>query len=184
MKHFKLSYILFSICFLFSLVACLETQPAHMEYKASYQYTVTAVIDGDTITVTDGNASFRIRIAAMDAPEHQQKQGKAATQRLKSLVLNKKVTYHSVGTGLDRYGRSLGQIKVKDQDVSMILISEGLATYYRPFCKDYPDHKEIYNYEPVAYIQAEKNAQEKKLGVWFDADFIMPCQFRRLNKNK
>ena len=67
----------FSILLLsFLCLSCLASQTRGERRQTPYQYTVTAVLDGDTITVTDGNASFRVRLAALDAPEYQQKEGK------------------------------------------------------------------------------------------------------------
>ncbi len=146
-----------------------------------YRYKVIYVLDGDTFAATDGNVQFRVRIAAMDAPEKGQAYAKLATYRLKSLVLNKQVTIIPVGRGFDRYGRVLGKVIRAGEDIALNMISDGLATYYRPTCQDYPAAKDKYNYEPEIYIAAENKARQTKKNLWSYKHIILPCRARRLH---
>ncbi len=59
-------------------------------------YTVTKVIDGDTLDVTPkwrfgGTSGKRVRLAGVYAPELKERSGKAARKRLSDRVLNRKV---------------------------------------------------------------------------------------------
>ncbi len=94
------------------------------------EYQVVHVIDGDTIVAGDGNVSFHVRIAAMDAPEKGQAYGKVAKLRMQELVNGKTITIEPIDKGYDKYGRVLGKVMVGEKDPALILIQEGLATYY------------------------------------------------------
>lgn len=59
-------------------------------------FTVVSVVDGDTFDVTPrwewhGQSGTRVRIAGYDAPESYQYGGAAATNRLRSLILDRPV---------------------------------------------------------------------------------------------
>ncbi len=147
-----------------------------------YQYSVVRITDGDTFVATDGNIKFKVRIAGMDAPEKSQSFGKVATNALSTLISNHTVTIKTVGNGMDQYGRVLGIVFVDGKDTAENLIQQGLATYYRPRCNDYPADKTSYNYDPRLYIQAEMQARSKKLNFWSINNVTLPCEFRRQNR--
>lgn len=146
----------------------------------SHKYKVVSVLDGDTFIATDGNIKFKVRIAAMDAPEKGQSYGKVAQYRLKKMLSGQNIAITSISKGVDRYGRVLGLVSLNGKDIALDLISEGLATYYRPSCKDYPSDKDKYNYDPRPYIAAEKEARKSKKNMWSDEHAMLPCKFRRL----
>jgi len=158
---------------------------AHAEQSnwKSFNYTAIRIIDGDTLEATDGNIKFKVRIVGMDAPEHDQAFGKVSKAALGDFVLNKKINLQPVKQGLDRYGRTLSQVYVDGQDVSLLMIQKGLATYYRPECKDYPESANRYNYDPRSYVQAETQAKQAKLNIWSVAIFELPCTFRHKAKH-
>ena len=165
--------------FIFSifLALCLFAGPIHSK---DYRYKVLKVQDGDTFIATDGNVKFRVRIAAMDAPEKGQPYSKIATYRLREMIQGKEVEIIPVSDGLDRYSRVLGYVKLNNEDIALSLINEGLALYYRPTCKDYPADKKKYNYDPQAYIKAEAQARKEKLNIWKESDVVYPCKYRRM----
>ncbi|MBF0105471.1 MAG: thermonuclease family protein [Deltaproteobacteria bacterium] len=164
----------------FVTLTCLIPTPlfAEPETWQTHSYTVTRVLDGDTIQLTDGNLKFMLRIATIDAPEKAQSFGKVAKARLQELVGGKNVKIKPVGSGIEKYGRILGIAYIDSVDVSIKLIEEGLALYYRPFCKDYPEGKEKYDFDPRPFVEAEKIAKEKKLNFWSVKD-VLPCEFRK-----
>jgi len=185
MKTIRLKFILSLLLFLF--IACSspsvqKNETVKVGQAVQNYYTVTKVIDGDTFEATNGSHVVRVRIAGMDAPEYKQAYGKRATYQLRKEIKDKKVRIQMVGEGLDKYGRVLGHVFVDEQDVSLVMIKQGLATYYRPFCTEYPRYLEHYNYDPVKYVEAEKKAKEKGLGIWGAGKNILPCLYRSKNR--
>jgi micrococcal nuclease len=82
-------------------------------------YTVTNVVDGDTVEVTDSaGATARVRLIGVDAPETGACGGEAATMAMVGLVLGKAVTLTPGGDGedVDRYGRLLRYVDQDDRD--------------------------------------------------------------------
>lgn len=150
---------------------------------SSITYSVVRITDGDTFVATDGNIQFKVRIAGMDAPEKAQSYGKVAKTALSTLISGKKITIRTVGNGMDQYGRVLGIVFVEGKDIAENLIQQGLATYYRPRCHDFPADKDKYNYDPRTYIAAETAAKAKKLNFWSINSIPLPCEFRRQNRN-
>ncbi len=146
--------------------------------KPSFFYKAVSVLDGDTFIGTDGNVTFRVRIAAMDAPEKGQPYSKMATSRLKQLLISGNIIIKPVDKGYDRYGRVLGAVFVGKEDVALTMIQEGLATYYRPSCRDYPLDGNKYNYDPAIYVKAEKQARELSQNMWALSNLELPCRYR------
>lgn len=165
--------------FTFGLLITLLFSSVLVQAK-DYLYKVIKVQDGDTFIATDGNIKFRVRLAAMDAPEKGQPYSKIATYRLGEMVQDKEVEITPVSDGLDRYSRVLGFVKAGGKDIALSLIEQGLATYYRPTCKDYPADKKKYNYDPRPYIEAENRAKKEKLNIWKKSDLVFPCKYRRM----
>lgn len=147
-----------------------------------HQYQVVHIIDGDTFVASDGNVSFHVRMAGIDAPEKDQAYGKVAKLRLQEMIKGKSITIDPVGKGYDRYGRVLGKVVVDGTDPALTLVQEGLATYYRPSCRDYPEDKREYDYDVTPYLQAETAAKQLKKNIWSDPNIILPCKWRRLEK--
>lgn len=173
----------FLIAWLITISAYAENQgkyPQAAEWS-QYAYTVLKIIDGDTFVATDGNVRFKVRIVGMDAPEIKQSYGKIAQHSLSTLLLNQKIKIQPVKAGMDMYGRVLGQVYLNGTDVAEAMIKEGRAAYYRPKCRNYPEDKNQYNYDPRPYVEAEKKAKEVKLGIWLLAGFELPCVFRKVH---
>lgn len=144
------------------------------------RYRVVHISDGDTFDATDGHITFRVRMIAMDAPESRQSFGQWATTELKKSIEGKVVVLQSVGKRpLDKYNRVLGQVFVDGKDISLSMIEKGFATYYRPRCKNYPEDKGLYTYDPRPYVEAEAKARAAGLGVWSEKNWMLPCQFRK-----
>ena len=168
------------IRFLILAIASLWCLGLHAEDgKPSFVYKTVLVLDGDTFIATDGNVTFRVRIAAMDAPENGQPYSKMATFRLKQILMSGNVIIKPVGKGHDRYGRVLGAVFVGQEDVALTLIQEGLATYYRPSCRDYPADGNKYNYDPAIYVKAEKQSNELGQNMWSRPRVELPCRYRQ-----
>jgi endonuclease YncB( thermonuclease family) len=173
------SHFVFSIMVILLLVSNSLRAGTNESWR-DHRYTVLKITDGDTFTATDGNLRFRVRMAGLDAPEKAQSFGKVATNALATLIDGKSVAIEPVGSGIDGYGRVLGKVYVDGSEVALSLISQGLATYYRPRCIEYPENKKDYDYDPRGYVEAEKLARTKKLNLWADGiGTTLPCEFRR-----
>ncbi|MBI4211075.1 MAG: thermonuclease family protein [Deltaproteobacteria bacterium] len=142
-------------------------------------YHVVHIVDGDTFDATDGQITFRVRVAGMDAPESKQEFGKWATVELKKLIEGKEITIQPIAKGLDRYNRILGQVFLEGEDISLLMIQKGFAFYYRPRCRDYPEDKQLYDYDPRSYVDAEKAARATEVVIWSKKSVKLPCQFRK-----
>lgn len=118
----KLVYWVIVVCFLPSL---------------SLAATVTRILDGDTLEVTEDSKTLRVRLIDIDAPEKKQPYGQKAKQFLTDFVKDADaVAVRSMGT--DRYGRTLAQVYVKKCDseclsylVNAEMVKNGYAWAYR-----------------------------------------------------
>ena len=131
----------------------------------------TKVIDGDTIhVVTGGNVRFKVRLERIDAPEKDQPYGKEATDYLVKLIKGKTVRVEWVKK--DQYGRILGIVFLDKTDINLKMVETGNAWHYKFYDKT------------TSYAEAEKEAREKKLGLWVDPDPVEPYQFRKMKKGR
>jgi len=149
---------------------------------SKYNYRVVKVLDGDTLVASDGNVSFHVRIAGIDAPEKDQAYGKVSKLRLQELIGGETIQIIPVGKGYDKYSRVLGKVLLDDKEPAIILVEEGLATYYRPTCHDYPADKQKYEYDISPYLNAEFVARKLKKNMWSNPNGILPCKWRRLGE--
>ncbi|MBT3515158.1 MAG: thermonuclease family protein [Nitrospina sp.] len=153
---------------------------------------VIKVVDGDTIIVLDDNGfKYRIRLAAIDAPEKKsQPYSSESTMSLRWLVHNKGATVEY--SKYDRYGRIVGKIMVgskgdkhcliiecaRTTDVGLEQIKSGMAWHY----KRYQNEQSIEDRK--FYSSAERVAKKKQIGLWRDKNPIQPWKWRRDNRLK
>jgi endonuclease YncB( thermonuclease family) len=112
------------------LLALLVLTAHHSALAEELWGRVVKVSDGDTISVLDSrNATHRVRLAGIDAPESRQDFGTRSRQSLSDLVFNKLVVvqWHKK----DRYGRLVGVVIVEGVDVGLIQLRRGLAWHYK-----------------------------------------------------
>lgn len=118
------------------------------------QNIVTSVPDGDSLQLSDGR---RVRLLGIDAPERNQCMATEAREKLRSLVMKKKVKLEDTMT--DDYGRILANVIVEDfwthPLLNRALVSAGLAKY-------------IYVQSPYSQVlkDAMESAKSNKLGIW------------------
>jgi micrococcal nuclease len=113
---------------------------------------VVTVTDGDTFTVAAGKQRVRVRLAEIDAPERGQPWGQRAKKALSAMINAKAVRI--VAMGLDRQGRTLGRVYVKDVDVNAEMVRRGSAHVYRAHLTD------------TSLIAAEDEARVARRGLW------------------
>ena len=157
-------------CAIWPLAALLYFMPGIPSTVASpteISGRVVGVIDGDTIEVLfPGNSLSRIRLAEIDAPEKNQPWGRRAKRGLSALVFGK--TVRVVRQGQDRYGRTIGQIRVSDTYVNKEMVKSGLAWAYRRYLSD------------RSLLNDEDQARAGKIGLWSDnpANIVPPWEWR------
>ena len=126
---------------------------------------VSRVADGDTITVVHGGDTTRIRLDGIDTPEMDQAFGVQARTFTLSRVSGRQVivTVHDV----DRYGRFVARVQIDGVDLSVVLVSEGLAWHYTRYSDD------------AVLARAEAEARAKKIGLWSQRSPVPPWEYRR-----
>jgi uncharacterized endonuclease HI_1296 len=125
---------------------------------------VIKISDGDTITIlTQQRKQVKVRLYGIDAPEKKQPYGQKSRQFLASLIAGQVVEVEPKGK--DRYKRTLGIIHYKGQDINAQMVLNGYAWAYVKYSK--------------IYVDQEKLAREKKLGLWQSNDPTPPWEWRK-----
>ncbi len=144
---------------------------------------VVKVSDGDTINVQDpGGTKLKIRLYGIDAPETEksnkktghiskpgQPYGEEAFRALENLVAHRKVTVEVIDR--DRYNRLVALVWLADRNINEAMVAEGYAWAYKQYL-DTPYASE--------FIRREREARQKRLGLWRQANPQPPWEFRRL----
>jgi endonuclease YncB( thermonuclease family) len=128
---------------------------------------VVSIADGDTLTIlADGQYQYRIRLSEIDAPESGQPFGRSSRKMLSDLTFGKQVTVRVVD--LDRYGRTVGRVRVGSVDVNAQMVKQGGAWAFRQYQSD------------QRFQLWEKEARAAKRGLWgLQADqIIAPWDWR------
>ena len=130
---------------------------------------VVGVTDGDTLTVlATGNRQVKIRLAGIDAPEHDQPFGQRSRQSLSKLAFGPTATVAVQKT--DEYGRTVGTVTVGGVNVEAEQVRRGLAWVYRHYTDD-------------ARLRAlEAEAKAARRGLWADAQPMPPWEWRHGGK--
>jgi len=127
---------------------------------------VVRVADGDTITVLGAsNVQHKVCLDKIDAPEKKQAFGEKSKQHLSEMVFGKDVKVE--WQKKDRYGRILGEVYVCSTNANLQMVKDGMAWHYKLY-----DKTEV-------YAAAEKDARDKRIGLWSDPNPIEPHEFRK-----
>ncbi|QQS55105.1 MAG: thermonuclease family protein [Candidatus Competibacteraceae bacterium] len=138
-------------------------------HAAEFGGRVVGVSDGDTLTVrTDDNRRVRVRLAGIDAPEHDQPYGSAATRSLAGLALNRVVRVRVVAE--DDYGRTVGAVRSGGRDLDAEQVRRGMAWVYRRYARS----RRLY--------ALEAEAKQARRGLWADSNPIPPWDWRHGGK--
>jgi micrococcal nuclease len=120
----------------------------------SEEFEVAQVIDGDTIKLENGQ---KVRLIGINTPESGHPYYSEATEKLKELIGDSKVTLKKDVENTDQYGRLLRYVYVNDTFVNLEIVKAGLATAY----EFEPNAKHSRDFE-----EAEYQARNAKLGIW------------------
>jgi len=99
------------------------------------EITIKGCYDGDTCTSSEGE---KIRLACIDTPEIKGKRAKpneaiAAKNFLNEMIKGKKVSIRRVTE--DKYGRTVGELSFKGENLQQLLVKEGHAEIYKKYSK-------------------------------------------------
>jgi len=158
---------IFLVIFLLALVTTAQAG----EFK------VTRVYDGDTFKAQGHDIEIKVRLMAIDAPETSKKKREAgqpysqeAKKHLTGLIYGKVVDVK--GYGLDRYGRTLGVVRVDGKNVNLEMVKAGLAEVYRGKMRS--------DFDLAPYLQAEQLARTMQKGMWsMGTIYISPKAWRK-----
>lgn len=137
--------------------------------------TITGVVvgihDGDTIRLRSGDATIKVRLFGIDAPELGQPFSRASRERLSSLTFGK--TVHLITHGKDTFGRQLAEVILADEtNVNHEMVRAGLAYYFRRYTKS----KEL--------ERIENDARRRRVGVWSIDGMVPPWEYRRKERSR
>ncbi len=132
-----------------------------------YVYTVTRVVDGDTLEVQLGTTTEKVRLLGIDTPELRDKRevvrcfADVAKQKTTELVSGKQVRLEADDTqdDRDRYRRLLRYVYVGDVLVNRELVAQGYAYEYT--------YRVPYRYQQE-FKSLQMEAKEQKMGLWAD----------------
>lgn len=133
---------------------------------------VVGVTDGDTLTLlTLDRQQVRVRLAQIDAPESGQPWGSRARQALAELVFRKPVVVVVVDT--DRYGRTVGTVRVGRLDANAEMVRQGHAWVYQQYLRD------------RSLLAQEEEARQARRGLWSlpEAERVPPWAWRRQQRS-
>lgn len=132
---------------------------------------VTAVHDGDTLTLSVAGASYKIRLDSIDAPELAQPFGSVSQSTLANAVLGKSVKVAYAKT--DPYDRIVGAVFTDScQYVNLNQVATGMAWFYKAY------QCEISAAVRNQFMQAQDLAVEAKSGLWAQSNPEAPWFYR------
>lgn len=132
--------------------------------------TVVRVADGDTVTITVGQRTHKVRIDGIDAPERSQAFGEQARVSLADMTEGQ--TVQAFCSKIDRFGRDVCKVKRGDTDVGLEQIRRGLAWHF----KRYADEQS--SSDRAAYASAEDDARRGQRGLWAEPTPQAPWDWR------
>lgn len=138
----------------------------------AWQGVVTEVLDGDTIRVAaqgDKKSQISIRMYGIDAPEKDQEGGGEATEYLCSILPNR-AKVEIVPMSGDKYGRNVGLVMYKRQNINLKMLEAGQAWHYAKYCKAAFCRE---------WAKVQRKAQKSKRGLWKQKRPTPPWQWRR-----
>lgn len=116
--------------------------------------------------------TITIRLGCIDSPELAQKPwGEQARNRL-LLLLPPGIAVKVREIDRDRYGRTVAELYLGNRSVNLQMVEEGQAVVYRQYLSGCAATKD-------QYLQAQTQAQQKRLGFWNQPSPFMPWDFRR-----
>jgi endonuclease YncB( thermonuclease family) len=139
--------------------------------------TVAKVNDGDSIEVTLDSGAARVRMSAIDTPEHDQPYGAKSKAALKALLPIGAAIELEVVTQ-DQFSRIVATVWLvadgKRVNINETMLSEGHAWAYRRYMRE------------TRFCDLEAEARDRKLGLWAQpvSDWVYPPEWRFLKNGE
>lgn len=146
------------------LIALMAVGTANADFTGE----VVGVTDGDTVTVLRDREPVKVRLTEIDAPERKQPFGQRSRQHLADLVFRKDVLV--VERGKDRYGRTLGRLKLGAVDANEEQIRSGMAWVYDKYVVD------------RSLFGLQDEAKLARRGLWADPEPVPPWEWRQARR--
>lgn len=131
---------------------------------------VIAIHDGDTLSIRCGTPGQyrvdRVRLAAIDAPEHSQPFGQRARQNLARLCFRQQARITPVDR--DRYGRTVAHVHCQGENAARAQVQAGLAWVYTPAAREHPQ-----------LVALQRQARASGTGLWSQPRPQAPWDYRR-----
>jgi len=127
---------------------CAQSQTV---YKQDYGF-VTSIVDGDTLVI---NNQDKMRLTGVNTPEYYQRCYNESTNKLKELILNKRVILERDILETDRYNRFLRYVFLGKIFINLEMIKSGYA-YFEEIKPNVEYSKELQ--------EAEEYAKKNNLG--------------------
>lgn len=133
---------------------------------ASFSGPVVGVTDGDTLTVLSDSRPVTIRLAEIDAPEMGQPWSMRARQALSDKVFEQTVTVEPLTR--DRFGRTVGYVRLGDREIHREMVREGHAWAYEGYLRD------------ATLVDDEAAARADAVGLWSlpESEAVAPWRVR------
>jgi micrococcal nuclease len=135
-----------------------------------YSGTISRVVDGDTVWLQTATrrAPAKVRIVGIDAPEICQTGGPESREALRSRLLGQTVSIAVPSSrSRDDYGRLLGRVYWKGEDMGRWMVSRGQAWSY------------AYRRDPGPYAVEQASGVAARRGLFRHADAENPRSFRK-----
>jgi endonuclease YncB( thermonuclease family) len=160
-------------CLLWSLATAAEPPKP----QASMPAKVTKVNDGDSIEVMLDTGAGRVRLSAIDSPEHDQPHGRESSVALKSLLPVGSAVELEVVTQ-DQFRRIVAVVWLVDAgvrtNVNEKMLRDGHAWAYRRYMRD------------ARFCEIEADARDARRGLWARpvGDWVYPPEWRFLKNGE
>ena len=114
---------------------------------------------------------YKIRLAAIDAPEKYQPFGNRSKQQLADICFSQQASVEVKDK--DRYGRLVGIVTCDEVNANEAMLTAGMAWVYRRYAKD------LEHYDAI-----EMEAKLNQVGLWIDVNPIPPWEWRKAKRSQ
>lgn len=128
--------------------------------RAPEEATLARVVDGDTIDVSIGGRTVRVRYIGVNTPERDQPYYQEATDANRRLLGSDTLLLYKDTSETDQYGRLLRYVVAGDRFVNLELVRQGYAQ-----AATYPPDVACSG----TFVAAEREARNAQLGLWAPA---------------